>query len=456
MPRPRTIRARFATWTALLVLAVTAVFGAFVYARTSAGLRGTIDDGLVLSGSQVVSELDVADGRLLIAEGLVDPPPGIDLDDQGFAVRVLDGEGAVLREFGPYGGLPVPDDPSETTVDSITHPQTGDRVRVRTIPVYSEGVRVAIVQVAQSLEDTETTLARLRLTLLLGAPILAFAASAGGYVLARQALAPIDRITRTAARISGSDLSARIGAPAIDDEVGRLAATFDGMLDRLDATFQRERRLTADASHQLRTPTTAMQAILSVTAEHERTPAEYRSALGDLQAQADRMRAVTDGLMRLARSGAEASHDRVDLSAIVDDVVESFRPAAEKRAVALDVIGRAGISVVGDADALIGAVANLVDNAIKYTNGSRVEVRLGVDDGFATLAVADSGPGIGVSEHEAVFERFYRGNPAGPVAGTGLGLAIARGVAESHGGSIGVRSAPGEGSTFSIRLPVAR
>jgi heavy metal sensor kinase len=303
----------------------------------------------------------------------------------------------------------------------------------------------------------QDTLNRLLAALLIGVPLLAVVAGLGGYWLAARALAPIDRITVTARRISAKDLSARLNLPATDDEVGRLAATFDGMLARLDASFRRERQFTADASHELRTPLAAMQAIVSTVSQKRRSPATYEQALADLAEEIERLRSLTEALLLLARRDAHPAEprERIDLSTLLCDVAESLRPLAEAKDLTLTCAIPAGLTVGGDTDGLIRLFANLLDNAIKYTDQGQITLRAEPPaNGLVQVTVADTGRGIPAEHLPRVFDRFYRVDKARTERGVGLGLAIARDIARAHDGTIAVSSTVDEGTTFTVQLPV--
>jgi signal transduction histidine kinase len=282
-------------------------------------------------------------------------------------------------------------------------------------------------------------------------------AALGGYILSARALKPIDRITQTAQKIAGGDdLSARLNLPDTGDEVSRLAATFDAMLARLQDSFRRERQFTADASHELRTPLAAMQAILDVIQERQRPVGEYRQALDDLAEETKRLRGLTEDLLRLSRGEDKTTITRepVALSGLLTDVADSLRPLAEAKGLALRVEVPEGLALNGDMDALIRLFVNLLDNAIKYTERGEIAVIARATNNEIAVDVTDTGIGI-PSEHLVhIFDRFYRVDPARSSGGAGLGLAIAHQIAQLHGGGLEVRSAPGAGSTFTIRLPV--
>ena len=295
--------------------------------------------------------------------------------------------------------------------------------------------------------------------LLIGGPLLIIIAGLGGYFLAARALTPIDRITRTARHIAegGEDLSARLNLPATDDEVGRLASTFDAMLAKLDDSFQRERQFTADASHELRTPLAAMQAILSVIREERRTPEDYEQALADLAEEADRLRSLTENLLRLARGPSSASPVRepVDVSALVSSVADSMTPLAEAKGLRLNCTGSDGLMVMGDMDDLIRLFVNLLNNAIKYTEHGTIDVAVERNTTGLLITIADTGLGIPAEHLPHIFDRFYRVDASRSTGGAGLGLAIALDIAQAHGGTIEVSSAVGQGTHFTVCLPAA-
>jgi signal transduction histidine kinase len=314
---------------------------------------------------------------------------------------------------------------------------------------------IGAIQVARTLEDVQDTLRRLLAALLISIPVLVCGAAVGGYVLAARALMPIDAITRTARRISAEDLHARLNLAPTDDEVGRLAATFDTMLDRLDASFRRERQFTADASHELRTPLAAMQAILGVIREQRRTPEDYEQALDDLAEETNRMRALADDLLRLARGEAyqPAVRETVDLTALLQDVTDSLAPLAEAKGLSISCEAPHALLVCGDSDGLIRLFVNILDNAIKYTERGRITVRTTIGHDSTDVMIADTGIGIATEQLPRVFDRFYRVETSRTTPGAGLGLAIAQDIANAHGSTIAVQSAIGAGTTFTVRLP---
>jgi len=304
----------------------------------------------------------------------------------------------------------------------------------------------------------ERTLRNLR-RFSLGALAALFAASlAVGWVIAGRVLAPIAHITSVAREIQARELSRRIELHGPDDELKRLADTFDSMLARLDLAFASQRRFVADASHELRTPLAIIKANLDLALTDAQASDESRAtAAAVIKRAIDRMARLTDDLLALARLDAPASgREPVPLGALLEDAREEFAAAATARAVELETAVMPGRIVQGDRDVLKRAVTNLLDNAIRVApEGSTVRLSHGELNGWAWLAVADDGPGIAPEHREWIFDRFWRADDARsrPGGGSGLGLAIVRQIAEAHRGSVDVFSDPGEGATFVIWLP---
>ncbi len=457
MNRLRTLRARFALWTAGLFLLVLSAFGAYIYTSVANGLLAEMDASLKLDGSRVVDALEPAEnGTYLLLDGFMQLPETTAWLQPGFTIRVFSPAGKNLQELGAYRSARIPLDslaalPSTATVDD---PDAKTTLRVYTLTLVENSRHLATVQVAQSLQPAQETLRRLLATLLVSVPLLVGLTGLSGYVLAGRALAPIDRITRTAQRISAEDLSARLDLPATDDEVGRLARTFDAMLQRLDLSFKRERQFTADASHELRTPLAAMQAILGMIRAKRRSPEDYEQALDDLGEEAERLRTLSENLLRLEQTDTGTTHHVVDLSTLLTDVADSLRPLAEAKSLELVTAVADGLTVSGDSDNLVRLFVNLLDNAIKYTDSGRIVVAADRNNcNITKVSVSDSGIGISAEHLPRIFDRFYRVDPSRTLPGAGLGLAIARSIAEAHGGTLEAHSTPGTGSTFVVCLP---
>jgi heavy metal sensor kinase len=453
----RTIRVRLTLWYVALLAAILLAFGAFLYVSLARTLHDEIDRALSDEARRTLETLDIQNGVVHLGE----TPEGL---VSGTLVVLADTSGQLVSANAPAASvLPLAasaratrDGPQLTTVSL-----QGDEWRVLSQPVIVGGQTAAVLQVARSEQGVEVALDRLLLLMGLAVPLTLLLAVAGGLFLANRALVPIDRITRTAARIGAGDLSRRLALPASPDEVGRLSATFDAMLDRLEEAFARQRRFTADASHELRTPLALLTGRAEVALDRPRTPAEYQAALAGIRDDAVRMAQLLGELLTLARADREQealAREPVPLADLVADTLAALEPLAEERGVALEAGALIPCTIVGDQTRLTQLLINLVDNALTYTPaGGRVTVGLARDADMALLSVADTGIGIAPEHLEHLFERFYRVDAARSRAagGAGLGLAIADWIARAHDGEVAVTSRIGVGSIFSVRLPLA-
>ena len=440
------------------MLVVLVIFGAVVYVSLWQGLSSSIDDLLQLSASQVVAGINIENGQISLSDSLPDNPVAADLQARGFTIRILTVDGKILQSSGVYQALPVDPASVQRAANRVSNFQTvnaggKDAVRVYSVPVLDNQNLIGVVQVMQSLKTLNDTLNRLLVVLLVSIPALLILAALSGYYLAGRALSPIDHITRTAQQISAKDLSARLNLSGPDDEIGRLATTFDGMLTRLEASFKRERQFTANASHELRTPLAAMQAILNVTRARRRSPDEYETAIDDLSEETDRLRRLAEDLLYAARedAGPSEAQEEINLSLLLKDLGDSMLLMAESKGLRLILEIQDNLLIRGDSDALIRAFSNLVDNAIKYTQEGAVTIRgRRTDTAQIEILISDTGCGISPEHLPHIFERFYRVDEARTTQGFGLGLAIVQEIISRHQGTIQVSSQVGTGTSFKI------
>jgi heavy metal sensor kinase len=415
-----------------------------------------------LNTAQLLNAIEFEDGELELPESFIEDPETVELLAKGFLLRTLSSDGSVLQALGSYKTLPVTDEAlaavqkGETNLTTLTDQASGGAIRVYSVPIRDGGVTVGTYQVGQDLVQVEETLQVLLRTFVIGGPLLVIAAGVGGFLLATRALSPIDQITRTARRISADDLSTRIEPALTDDELGRLSAIFNEMLARLEEAFQREKQFTADASHELRTPLAAMQAILDVTREKQRTNEEYQVALSDLTEENKKLIAIAEALLLLARL-EENDTDIfavLDLTQLVRDVANSFSPLAQKKDLELIFDISEDLTITGNRDGIVRLVANLVDNAIKYSESGSILVSVErSEDETVRIRVEDSGIGIDAEHLPFIFNRFYRVDPSRTTYGAGLGLAIAQRIVRAHHGWISVSSEAGQGTRFTVYLP---
>jgi heavy metal sensor kinase len=348
----------------------------------------------------------------------------------------------------------------QATFETVAvRPRTEKSFRLLTFPVVRNGATVNIVQVAMSLENVKATRASFLLILLVLAPLALAASALGGWFLARRALTPVDAMVEAARRIEAEDLTQRLPASSGEDELGRLAAVLNDMLARLERSFGAVRRFSADAAHELRTPLTILKGEIEVALRSSQAPEEIQRTLMSCLEEVDRLNALVEDLLLLARMEGNAlssSPSRVNLAEVVEDAAPALSELAARAGNVCAVATAPPLWVEGYDSLLFRLVFNLAENAIKYTPaGGRIEVTLEQRDGSAVLQVKDDGPGIAPEAQEHIFDRFYRGDPAREGNGTGLGLALVRSIVELHRGEIRLSSTPGEGSCFRVALPLA-
>jgi two-component system OmpR family sensor kinase len=340
-----------------------------------------------------------------------------------------------------------------------THEWRGRSIRSVVYPLRLVGAAhgVHVLQVAAPTAPVRATLSQFALLIATLTLLATAAAYALAWRLAGAALRPTREITAQAEAIEAGTLSERITAHADVEEFGRLVHVLNAMLNRLDRAFQGQRRFTADASHELRGPLNVLRGNIEVALRRERSPAEYRETLERCREEVLQLSRLATDLLVLARSEAGLPLEQrieVDLHELASRVADRYLPLASQRNISISVSGPSAV-VMGDPTLLERIVANLVDNAVKYSPaGGAVQVELLPGDSHVVLIVRDHGPGIPEEQVAQLFTRFFRGDPARPRAeGSGLGLSIAKAGAEAHGGVLQYVG-DAQGAVFRLTLPV--
>jgi len=280
---------------------------------------------------------------------------------------------------------------------------------------------------------------------------------AGGWWIATRAIRPIADISATAVKIAAGDLSHRISLADTENELGRLANVLNATFARLEAAFGQQKQFTSDAAHELRTPVSVVLTQTQTALNRERSAAEYRETLEACQRAAQRMRGLIESLLELARLDAgqeQMKRLNFNLSDITNDCVQLIKPLADEKSIQLHRELQPA-QCVGDPQRLGQVITNLLSNAVHYNKpNGEVTISVSAHDGFATLVVADTGPGIAREDLPHIFDRFYRAEHSRTEGRSGLGLAISKSIVQAHGGTIVVENQPDKGARFIVRLPV--
>lgn len=481
------IRFRLVLWFVLILGIVMAVFSGFVYWRQAQDIRSIALARLNFSLERLLGPSNEGEHYL---EHLVPVSPdifGSSLDSsanlqQSDVVAIQATDGSILQSSGALNA---------DQIKQLNLPKVGwngiEQVRIPKISSVENNrylfINPSILQNGQVAGylllgmplDANNQLGRLLISLVIGNLLTLAIALSGGFWLADRAMRPVRTITQAARQISETDLHKRINLPG-KDELSELGGTFDDMLNRLQAAFERQRQFTADASHELRTPLTIVELEASRGLSLRRSVDEYERILHTIKSENQFMVRLVNNLLALARMDGgqvKLKADRLDLSELAAEVIERMSPLAAAQGVSMDIGELPKTPIRGDRSTLIQMLTNLVENAIKYSAKvprPQVQISTGLrEDGEQHLVwarVSDNGIGIAAQNLGQIFDRFYRvdeartrmdgadGDGSGrESSGTGLGLAIAQWIAHAHQGEIRVKSEAGKGSTFEVILP---
>ncbi len=342
----------------------------------------------------------------------------------------------------------------ERVFETIEIPGRADRVRI----LYDFIGRGIIVQLGQSREMHGGLMEVFTRVFVVTMGLLTGLATLIGWFMVKRALSGVSEVTKTARKISDGDLRRRVPVKGSGDEIDLLATTFNRMLDRIDLLVKGIREMSDNIAHDLKSPVTRIRGIAEVTLTTGESVGEYEAMAGSTIEECDRLLDMINTMLVISRTEAgegKLELTTLDVGELVNGACDLFLSLAEEKSVALGCEAPPGRIVEGDLRMLQRMIANLLDNAIKYTGeGGRVAVTVdGPVDGVVRVIFEDSGTGIDQGDLPHVFERFYRCDRSRSSTGTGLGLCLARTVARAHGGNIEVASTPGIGSTFTVELP---
>ena len=459
------IRVRLTIWYGSALVLIMILFTSALYLVMSRALQDQIDRSLEEAAKAAARSLEEHRfGPFLLLDDLAQAFPELALLDKFF--QIFGPGGQVTLQSANILTQEIPLSPTaleaalvgQATFESVRF-QEEIPIRLLSYPIRHGENLVNILRVGTSLRPVEEMLHRLIFVLLVASPLAVAVSMLGVWFLAGRALRPVDAITLTAQRIAAGDLTQRIQTRS-KDEIGRLASTFNDMIARLEASFRQIRQFSADASHELRTPLTIIKGETELALRKPRSPEMYREALESNLEEIDRMNRIVEELLFLSRADLgeiKVASDPVQLDSLIQEVQQQAIVLGQDRQVETTLGRVEPAQVLGDEWRLREMLLNLVDNAVKYSRHTgTVQLSLVRDGNMACLSVRDHGIGISPEEQGHIFDRFYRTDAARAhfQKGTGLGLSICKWIAEAHHGRIQVESILGQGSCFTIFLPL--
>jgi two-component system, OmpR family, heavy metal sensor histidine kinase CusS len=452
------IRWRLTLWYGAVLASVLAVFGTSVFLLMRRELQNRTGQALSIQMEVIDDQLGHTQERATLKERLQRQYAR----HPAFDIQVTGADGTIWMRSDRIldRGLPSPSHiprPGYDFFENFMVPGLG-RFRMVNRMITACGLPL-LVQVAIPLSENDKQLGELMAILLLAGPLAVGCTLGGGYLLARKALAPVDRMAATADEITATRLDRRLDTPNPDDELGRLARTLNGMIARLERSFEEARRFTADAAHELRTPLAILRNEAEVALRVPRDSEQYRTSLEDMLEEIDHLSRLSEALLFLFREDAGlGAHTReiVPLDQLVREMADHMRVVAAEQHQELTLDSPPPCFVLGDAEQLRRLLFHLLDNAIKFTPaGGTIGIGIECQKHQAHLIVSDTGIGIAPEHLPHIFDRFYRVDSARSrrTEGNGLGLSICRSIAEAHRGSIEVESELEKGTRVILTLP---
>ena len=484
-----TIRLRLTLWYTALLGATLILFSVAVYSAVTASLRLQLEQNADAQARDIANIItqQIEQDLVILGRNADAIFPAVDLFASSAGVQIVNAQGNIIIRSANLGNQALPDYrealpkvlAGQDDAAYTTPPDSSTTFLVYSVPLVSADRILGAIQVIQPVQPVINALNQVSRYLMLGTAVSLVLAAIIGAFLARRALAPIDTIANTADTITRTrDLGKRIQIADNASEVGRLGATFNAMLDRVQRLFLTQERLIGDVSHELRTPLTTIQGNVDLLQRMASAPMadaspriqEYAQLLGEtlteVQVETERMSTMVADLLLLAQADSgelKLQCAPVEVDTLLLDVYRQARRLAEhyKGPHGLEIrLGSEDQALVfGDHDKLRQVILNLVENAIKYTPvGGAVTLGLSHENGWVKVAVQDTGIGIGPEQQALIFDRFYRTDKARSreFGGSGLGLSIAQSIAHAHQGRITVESTLGEGSIFTLWLPEKR
>ena len=450
--RSMPVRWKFTLLYAILLLACLFIFGAAIYLGTREQLSSDLDEEIGDRSVAVNQLVQITSNGISLDTSVI---PG---DDDRF-VRVWNTSGSLVADTSDsFTSLPDFGDDVNAALAGVSgwveFIGNGETLRANFEPIRNDGDIVGVILVAQSTGEIEETLAGLVRLLLIVAPFALIVAIVGGYLVAVRVLAPVVRITNLAASIDSRAMGQRLKLELPDDELGRLARTFDSMLDRIESAFERQRQFTGDAAHELRTPLGVMRSRIELALARPRSTEEMMMTVRELDRDLDRVTRLAGALLHIARldsTGFQPESESFNLESLIRRVATQYQENPIE--IVLDVTP---ITLLADEDLILQLLVNLMDNAVRHTPaGGTVTLGCATESGMVRMWIEDTGPGIPPELHQKVFDRFFRvdSGRTRQDGGVGLGLSISQAIVTAHRGTISVENTSPTGLRVTVAIP---
>ena len=459
--KPPSLAGRLTLWYTLVSSGLFLAAVAFIYLLTSSALLDQVDDDL---------EEDILEFSFILGiRGLDELWSELSLEAQAdgseqVLFRLYSSDGELLRttDDGLWADY-VPASELRRDSSSLPHIESvhllDHEYPARTIvAAIGSGESEYVMQITETLEERANVLATFRITSLVALPILFLFSLLAGLFMSRKSLAGVQQVTDTAINISNGALGERVELFDQGEEIDRLAATFNSMLDKIQLLIRGMREMNDNIAHDLKSPLARIRGIAETTLTGNQTSEHYQQLAGSTIEECDRLLHLINTMLDLAETeaGLAPSMEVLDLSKLIEDACDLYQPVAAQNGLQFNCTVSAHISINGNKQFLQRLISNLLDNAIKYTpSGGSINIAQEVAGSDVLIQIADTGMGISQDDLPNIFERFYRCDQSRSKPGTGLGLCLALAIAKAHWGNISVKSTVSKGTLFTVSLPLA-
>jgi heavy metal sensor kinase len=440
------------------IFAISSLLGFFIFYQVMISKIHARTDRTLEAQMKEVSSLLVSKGIGTLKYEIIGEAESVGINKVFFRLLTAQGEEIASSDLSQWKGIGISrialkSLPKERPVFETLKPQ-GLKYKVRVL--YGNVGPGIVLQIGQSLRDDEHFFEDMREIFRTLIAIVFPLVVLGGWFMARQSLSGVEKVTQTAIAISDGAMERRVPLTGRGDEIDRLSGIFNHMLDRIQSLLAGMKEVTDNVAHDIKSPVTRIRGLAEVTLSAEGSLGEYQSMAVSTIEECDRLLKMINTMLEISETEAGVTTlnlSDVDISALIEEASDLFQSLAEEKGLAIEVNVPDQCLLRCDKDKLQQVIANLLDNAIKYTSSGKITVSAEQGNREVTISVRDTGVGISSNEIPHVFDRFFRSDKSRSVAGAGLGLSLVRAIVKKHGGAVKLSSSPGMGSTFTVVLP---